>query len=171
MKRGRKRTLVARGLPTSESENIFITSSPRATYRLGQACGLLYPKGVVALFGDLGAGKTLFVKGFAQALGVKNVRHEVVSPSFTLIREYDGRHPIFHVDLYRLASNEDLAQLNLKEYLDRDGAVLIEWAEKASSILPNERVEVYFQVMSEKKRKIEFKGVPIDVRKALWVKE
>ncbi len=171
MKRGRKRTLVARGLPTSESENIFITTNPRSTYRLGQACASLYPKGVIALFGDLGAGKTVFVKGFAQAMGVKNVRHEVVSPSFTLIREYEGRKPIYHIDLYRLESEAELTQLNLKEYLDKDGIVIIEWAEKALNLLPPERLEVHLQVVNKKKRKLEFKGTPVNIRKGLWIRE
>lgn len=88
---------------------------------------------VVALVGELGAGKTCFVQGLAEALGVTE---PVTSPTFTLIQEYRGRLPLAHVDLYRLNDPEELLQLGLDEYLEGPGITVLEWADRAPGLLP-----------------------------------
>ncbi len=106
--------------------------------RLG---GMLRPGDIVALFGELGAGKTRFVRGVCRALGTDR---NVSSPTFTLLHEY--RAPglaVYHFDLYRIASTAELAGIGFTEYLDRgDGVCLVEWAERAGSFLPAERYDV-----------------------------
>ena len=94
---------------------------------------------VVALHGDLGAGKTCFVKGLASAIGIK--RH-VTSPTFTMINEYPGRRPLIHIDLYRIGGAHETAGLGIEEYFDRDCVVAIEWAEKGSALLPAHTVHI-----------------------------
>jgi tRNA threonylcarbamoyladenosine biosynthesis protein TsaE len=113
-----------------------LTSSEDDTVSVGRAvAATLQPGAVVLLYGDLGAGKTAFVKGLAEGLGVP--RHEVSSPTFTLIQEYrGGRITLFHVDLYRLDDPREIADLGLDE-IAADGVLAIEWAEKLpQSLLP-----------------------------------
>jgi tRNA threonylcarbamoyladenosine biosynthesis protein TsaE len=107
----------------------FISHSPAETEALGEQwaqtahCGL-----VIGLSGDLGAGKTQLVKGFARGLGITSRVH---SPTFTLVNEYSGgRLRLFHLDLYRLDSSEQVSGAGLEEYLQPDGVTVIEWAEK-----------------------------------------
>ncbi len=101
---------------------------------------------VVALYGDLGSGKTQFVKGVCAGIGVTE---HVTSPTFTLINEYrnHGGIPVFHLDLYRLRSFDEVLSLGIEEYLDDDGVSMIEWAEKAERILPREKYSVRFRVI------------------------
>lgn len=109
------------------------------TYKLAHALGkLLFPAAVICLEGDLGAGKTTFTKGLGEALGVKSV---INSPTFTIIKEYDGKLPLYHMDVYRIENeNEDLG---FDEYFFGDGVTVIEWAKKIMSQLPKERLEIY----------------------------
>ncbi len=110
------------------------TSSPAETETLGRRLGaLLRPGDVVALSGDLGAGKTVFARGLAAGAGATGY---MASPTFTLIREYRGPSRVYHVDLYRLDRSEQLDDLGLDELLDGSGIVVIEWAEKAVPRLP-----------------------------------
>lgn len=102
------------------------TGSPDETQALAaRLARLLRPGDAVVLSGDLGAGKTTFVKGLALGLGMDPA--EVVSPTFTLINEYPGQIPLFHFDLYRLADGRELAELGFDEYLEREGICAIEW--------------------------------------------
>jgi len=119
-----------------------ITRSPEATMALATdvAAGLRSGD-VLALYGDLGSGKTCFVQGLALALGV---RVPVSSPTFTLIGEYEGRERLYHIDLYRLHSPEEAAGLDLDEYLEPDGITAIEWAERAEPLLPAHTLRLYF---------------------------
>ncbi len=106
--------------------------------------GMLRSGDVVACYGDLGSGKTRFIKGVCEAL---RVRDHVASPTFTLINVY--RAPslrIFHFDLYRITSSNELFDLGFEEYMNGDGICLIEWAEKADSFLPPERYDVHFRL-------------------------
>ena len=108
---------------------------------------------VVALEGDLGAGKTTFTQAFAQALGVSN---KVKSPTFNLIKKYSasGRH-LYHIDCYRLKNSEDLKKLGIGEVLqDPNNIVLIEWAERVEDILPRNVIRIYFDHLSQNSRKI-----------------
>ena len=108
---------------------------------------------VVALIGDLGAGKTVLTKGIAKGLGVKNVRY-VNSPTFVIIKEYKGKMPLYHFDLYRLSKSSVLDAENFEEYFYGDGVTVVEWADKIRKLLPKRHVEVRLSVAGEGKRKI-----------------
>lgn len=118
----------------------FVTQSPEETIKLGENLGkIISPPLIVALYGELGSGKTTFLKGVARGLGVEKIR----SPSFIMITRYKGKYPIIHVDLYRLDSGEELVPLGLKDMLyDETSVVFIEWAERAESLLPSSRISV-----------------------------
>lgn len=107
---------------------------------------------VVALIGELGAGKTTFMQGLAQGLGVVGY---VKSPSFTLVHKYEGRVPVYHLDLYRLGDVNEIYELGIEEYIYGDGVCVIEWAEKAYSLLPEKHTLIKFLYTGEKTRKIE----------------
>ena len=160
-----------KALPIFKDMHFCISHSALATYRLGQICGRLLKRGVMALFGDLGSGKTVFAKGVASALGIKNARREVISPSFMIIREHPGRVPFYHMDLYRVSSEDEIYFLNLKDYFYRDGITLVEWAERAWSLLPQERLEVYFETLGKKERSIQFKGLSLNIKEAVASEE
>jgi tRNA threonylcarbamoyladenosine biosynthesis protein TsaE len=116
------------------------TASPEETKAVGGAlAGLLRPADVVSLTGDLGAGKTTLVQGAAQALGVED---PVLSPTFTLVREYQGRVPIYHLDVYRLERLQDVIDLGFEELLDRGGIVFVEWGDAIDVLLPPEHLRV-----------------------------
>jgi len=132
----------------------FLSDTPEATRDLARDLARdLKPPVVIALYGDLGAGKTLFTQGLARALGVTQ---PVTSPTFTLINEYDLPHggKLFHVDCYRLqhAVSEAVA-LGLEELFD-EGIVVIEWADRIESILPEDRIDIHFEHVGEGQRRI-----------------
>jgi tRNA threonylcarbamoyladenosine biosynthesis protein TsaE len=137
----------------------FISHSAAQTVRVGQRLGELLRQGdVVLLLGEFGAGKTHLAKGVAQGLGSADL---VNSPSFVLINEYragDRLHnaPIYHVDLYRLDEPAELAGIGLDDVLDEHGVALIEWAERARGLLPQEHLEVQLQHLSDTKRVLRF---------------
>lgn len=119
-----------------------LTRSPRQTMSWGSRLGRLLKGGeIIALIGELGTGKTCFVRGVAQGLEVGKDAW-IRSPSFTLINEYQGRLPVYHIDLYRVETRAQLEGLNLREYLYADGASLIEWFEN----LPAGEVDAYLEV-------------------------
>ena len=103
--------------------------------------GQLNPGDVVALIGDLGVGKTCLTQGIARGAGVYQDQ-TVNSPSYILINEYEGKIPIYHIDLYRLERLEDIIALGLEEYLDGDGICVIEWADRMSELLPENHIQV-----------------------------
>lgn len=108
---------------------------------------------LVALYGPLGAGKTCFVRGIAKAAGVDP--DDVNSPSFTLINEYpDGETPIFHFDLYRMADPSEFHSIGGDDYLNRDGIILIEWAENGKGFIPERRIDIRFEIVDEHTRRI-----------------
>jgi len=134
-----------------------ISSSTNETIALGQALGKkLKPGSVVALIGDLGSGKTVFTKGIAKGLGVKNARY-VNSPTFVIIKEYKGKLPLYHFDLYRLDRHSSLDDMNCEEYFYGRGVTVIEWADKIRKLLPKNHIEVKFTVIGDRKRRIEVK--------------
>jgi len=108
--------------------------------------------GVIALIGPLGAGKTVFVKGLAKALGLSG--DDATSPTFTLINEYEGPVPLYHVDLYRLEQAEEIEELGLHEYFEGPGIVAVEWAERAAHLLPPGTLTVVFERESGTARKL-----------------
>lgn len=127
----------------TSAETVVLSRSPAQTRRA--AAGLLakLPRRVtLALHGDLGSGKTCFVQGLAAALGVKRT---VTSPTFVIANEYKGNRPLYHVDLYRLASSREAAGAGIEEYTATDGITAIEWAERADDILPPDTVHIRFE--------------------------
>lgn len=132
---------------------MFISDSPERTAAAGAECAQCAQRGdVFALTGDLGAGKTQFVKGFVGAIGSTA---PVTSPTFTLIHEYSGgRSPVYHFDFYRLDTAEEVARLGLDEYLFGDGVCIIEWADRFAQLLPASTRWITFDVQSESTRLI-----------------
>ncbi len=127
-----------------------ITKSPRETIRVAEnlAKGISSPL-CIALFGELGAGKTFFVKGLAKGLGIDDI---IKSPTFVLMRSYSGRLNLHHIDLYRIKKGEEF--LPFEETLMDEGITAIEWAERAEMFLPEKRIEVKFKILSENNREI-----------------
>ena len=137
----------------------YRSNSPGETEALGAALAkLLWPGAVVAFTGDLGAGKTAFVRGMAQGLGVAG---RVTSPTFTIVNEYEGgRLPLFHFDLYRLASSDELFEIGWEDYLRRGGVCAVEWSENAAGALERDTVRVDLRRGAEDgQRVITIKGV------------
>jgi tRNA threonylcarbamoyladenosine biosynthesis protein TsaE len=125
------------------------------TAALGRALAdALFPGAVIALIGPLGAGKTHLVKAIAEGLEIPNSA-VVNSPTFVLIQEYDARLPMYHFDAYRLAGENEFADLGPEEYFQGDGVSLIEWADKVPGCLPNERLEIRIVPMGETSRGFE----------------
>jgi len=129
------------------------THSEEETIALGERIAAELPsKAVVLLIGNLGAGKTTLAKGIVKGLGAASPE-EVASPTFTLIHEYGDR--VYHVDLYRLETEAQLATLGLEELFDRDAIVLIEWGERFPALMPAERIEIRLEPEGENTRRIE----------------
>lgn len=117
-----------------------ITRSAEQTRQWGQKLAVELKRGdLVALYGDLGAGKTVLAQGICRGLGVKET---VSSPTFTLVHEYRGRCPVFHFDFYRLSSLREAEDLDLEYYREREGISIVEWPERAESILPEKRIDI-----------------------------
>lgn len=136
----------------------IITNSPFETRSLGEKIGkLLQPGDIICLEGDLGAGKTLFSKGVAAGLGI--AEEEVSSPTFTLINEYQGRLPLYHMDVYRLDDEEAMEGLGLDEYFYGTGTCLVEWANKLGSLTPQEALFIEIISIGENERQISLKPV------------
>lgn len=135
----------------------FISHSVAQT----QSCGFqlaqpLVPGTIILLDGDLGAGKTTFTKGLAQGLGVSGY---VNSPTFTLVNEYAGRLPVYHLDCYRLESAQEALDFGIEEYLYSDGVTIIEWPERIRDIWPESYVRVSLAYLSETKRSLRLEPV------------
>ncbi len=132
----------------------MISKSVEETIRIGEKLAKKLKRGdCVALIGDLGAGKTIFTKGIAKGLGVRDERY-VNSPTFVIIKEYKGKLPLYHFDLYRLNKSNILDVENFEEYFYGDGVTVIEWADKIRGLLPKKYTEVKLRVISEKTREI-----------------
>ena len=131
-----------------------MSNSPEDTLAIARALGeVLGPGDVVALTGELGAGKTLFCKGVGEALGVPPDR--IVSPSFVIATEHRGRLPFTHVDVYRLGSLREAEEIGLPETLSGNGVCVVEWAEKVAELLPTECIRVTFTISDGDRRSIE----------------
>ena len=127
----------------------FISHSEEDTIELAQNIeSEKFPNMVICLDGEMGSGKTVFTKAFADSLAIKE---HVTSPTFNIIKEYyDGEMPLFHMDVYRLDGNAD--GLGIEEYFSKNGIVIIEWADTISDILPSERLDIKFKLVDENKR-------------------
>ena len=134
-----------------------ISNSPEATEEIGFKIGKKLKAGnVVGLYGDLGAGKTTMVKGIARALGID--RKDITSASFTIIAEYPGNPPFFHIDLYRTSGDVDLDSTGIWDCIGRHSISVIEWAEHAEGELPADSVEVTIKDMGNDVREITVEG-------------
>ena len=134
----------------------YITGSPEETEAVGAALGrVLTPGSVVAYRGDLGAGKTAFTRGLARGLGC---REQVTSPTYTIVNEYlGGRLPLFHFDMYRLHSAEDLWDIGWEDYLDRGGVCAVEWSENVAEALEG-AITVSIEKLDDTTRRITIEG-------------
>ena len=134
----------------------YITNSPEQTEKLGAALGkILTPGTVLAYRGDLGAGKTAFTRGLARGLGYAE---PVTSPTYTIVNEYlGGRLPLFHFDMYRLRSSDDLWDIGWDDYLDRGGVCAVEWSENVDDAMEN-AIYVTIHKTGENSRRIEIGG-------------
>lgn len=119
----------------------YVTNSPAETEALGQRLAeTLQPGDMIAYTGDLGAGKTAFTRGLARGLGITE---RITSPTFTIVNEYlGGRLPLFHFDMYRLGSSEELYEIGWEDYLARGGVCAVEWSENVRDALPPDAVTV-----------------------------
>jgi tRNA threonylcarbamoyladenosine biosynthesis protein TsaE len=133
----------------------FFSSSPAVTLNLGKKIGECLPAGsIIALTGELGCGKTLLTRGICAGLGV--LPRQVNSPTFMLVNEYRGRLPVLHMDLYRLGSIEDGFEIGMMDYFSRaaSGVMIIEWAEKMASLLPEDVLNIEFEILPLRKRRM-----------------
>ena len=134
----------------------YITHSPTETEAIGEKlAGILTPGTVIAYRGDLGAGKTAFTRGLARGLGCRDL---VTSPTYTIVNEYlGGRIPLFHFDMYRLASSDDLWDIGWEDYLDRGGICAVEWSENVDDAMEN-ALFITIEKTGEESRRITIEG-------------
>ena len=135
------------------SDTKLVSSSVEETKKLGKQFSAKLSAGmVVAISGPLGSGKTVLIQGTCEGFGVKQ---HVTSPSFIIINEYPAeKFPVYHFDLYRLKNIQELINLGYEEYFYGKGVCLVEWAEKAQELLPDERIEITLKILSENQREI-----------------
>ena len=132
---------------------IITTNSEDETIREGELLGRkLKPGAVVALYGDLGAGKTAFTRGLAAGLGICVC---VSSPTFTIVNEYPGKTPLFHFDMYRLEGENELFDIGWDDYLERGGVCAVEWSEKVPGVFPPDTIIVKMESLGESSRRLE----------------
>ena len=130
----------------------IITNSTEETENAGAALAKLLKAGdVVAMHGELGAGKTAFVRGIARGLGIDT---RVTSPTFTIVNEYPGKIPLFHFDMYRLAGAEELYDIGWEDYLERGGICVCEWSEVSPEAFPDDSIKLYINKTGDDSREI-----------------
>ena len=128
-----------------------VSNCPEDTWKIAEKLvSLVNKQGIIALHGDLGAGKTCFVQGMSRALGIGI---PISSPTYTLIDEYEGENPLYHIDLYRLSNSIEVLGIGLEEYLEKDGLIAIEWAERGEDLLPKDSIHVHISKDDEFKRR------------------
>ena len=128
-----------------------VSNCPEDTWKIAEKLvSLVNKKGIIALHGDLGAGKTCFVQGMSRALGIGI---PISSPTYTLIDEYEGENPLYHIDLYRLSNSIEVLGIGLEEYFEKDGLIAIEWAERGEDLLPEDSIHVHISKDDEFKRR------------------
>lgn len=138
---------------------IIKTNSTEETEALGRKIGNALKKGdVVSLRGSLGAGKTVIAKGIARSLGIDEA---IVSPTFTLVQEYDGREKLYHLDIYRLSGEDEFESMGGEEFLYPDGISLIEWSEKIDSMLPDGTIYIDITINDDLSRLVDIRGLEL----------
>jgi len=142
--------------------------SVEKTVWLGQMLGIELVSGdIVALIGDLGGGKTWFTKGVAIGLDIDP--NDIVSPTFTLVNEYQGRQQVFHIDLYRMKNTIEILDLDLEDYFTREGIIVIEWANRWPGSLPENTIHVELKMIDEHTREIKFSGTHYRAKEIIGV--
>ncbi len=137
---------------------IYTTHSESETEALGaRFAAKLAPGTVAALYGDLGCGKTAFVRGMARGMGIAG---PVTSPTFTIVNEYDGPRPLFHFDMYRLGGADELFDIGWEDYLARGGVCAVEWSENVPGAFTGDEVTVRFAKTGDNDREITIEGGP-----------
>lgn len=135
------------------------TESVDETFELGRKIGSLLKRGdVVSLRGSLGAGKTVIAKGIASALEIEEA---IVSPTFTLVQEYEGKEKLYHLDIYRLSGEDEFESMGGEEFLYPDGITLIEWSEKIDGMLPDGTIYIFITINDDLSRTINIEGLEI----------
>lgn len=130
----------------------IISKSADETFNIGlDLADKLSPGDVIAFHGDLGAGKTVFVRGIAQGLGLDA---RVTSPTFTIVNEYNGKIPLFHFDMYRLSGSEELFEIGWEDYLARGGICAVEWSEITEDAFPENTINIYITKIDDDTREI-----------------
>lgn len=134
------------------------SNSPGDTFNIGRLIARYLNKGdIVCLYGELGSGKTVLTKGIASGLGIK--RDSVISPTFVLMRQHQGRIALYHFDLYRAKGPQDVLNLGYEEYFYDEGVAIIEWADRLNSLLPEHYLGIKLSVKGDKKRLLSFTPV------------
>ena len=137
----------------------YTTHSEKETEDLGARFAASLPAGAVAaLYGDLGCGKTAFVRGMARGMGLDAA---VTSPTFTIVNEYEGPRPLFHFDMYRLSSADELYDIGWEDYLERGGVCAVEWSENVPGAFEGDEIAVRFEKTGDNDRKITIEGGPL----------
>jgi tRNA threonylcarbamoyladenosine biosynthesis protein TsaE len=154
-------------MPTSTPSKVLIAShAPADTFGLARRlAAVAAPGDVIALRGELGAGKTVFAKGFGDGLGVTGTT--VASPSFILMAEHRGRLPLFHIDLYRLDGPREVIEGGLLDQRQEAGITLIEWPERLADALPEPRLDVTIDVLGDTERRITLTAMGDEVQRYL----
>jgi len=135
------------------------SNSPEQTRELGEKLGRLLSRGnVVALVGELGAGKTVLAQGLARGLGVGPDEY-VSSPSFALVNQYRGRVPIYHLDIYRLGGEAEMVALGYEDYFEPDGVTIIEWADKVGELLPERYLLIKIKIIDKNTRDLDVRPI------------
>lgn len=139
---------------------VFYSGAEMETEALGERLARSLPAGgvVIALYGELGAGKTAFVRGLARGLGT---RGRVVSPTFTIVNEFPGDRELFHFDMYRLNSAEELFDIGWEDYLDREGVCAVEWSENVPEAFDGSEIRVTIRKTSDTGREITIEGAEL----------
>ncbi len=134
----------------------MISYSETETEKAGYDFGKTLKRGdVISLIGTLGAGKTVLAKGIARSLGIEEA---IVSPTFTIVQEYNGREKLYHLDLYRLSGEDEFESMGGEDFLYPDGITLIEWAEKIGDMMPPDAYKVTISILEDGSRSIEIEG-------------
>jgi tRNA threonylcarbamoyladenosine biosynthesis protein TsaE len=147
----------ASGAAPAPATATLISRSDRETHRIGERLGALCEPGdLVLLEGDLGTGKTTLAQGMGRGLGISAT---INSPTFTLVKEYTGRLPLYHFDLYRLDDPGDVVDLGIDDYLEGDGVCVVEWAERAAAVWPPSFLRVRLTELGPHSRRVDLEGL------------
>ena len=137
----------------------FITNSEQETEEVGEKlAGTLHGGEVIAMYGELGAGKTAFVRGMARGMGLQC---RVSSPTFTIVNEYIGERELIHFDMYRLRSADELFDIGWEDYLSRGAVFAVEWSENVKDAFFGDEIEVRIEKLSDQRRHIEIRGATV----------